>query len=243
MGNWRIASTAAETTNGRIREREAVARARIPPCSARASCDVRHVGLVNRGDVRRDALAQDHVLGDLGPHAAHGLDTRAGRFRTRHGSGRLLRSVDRRDGLRGRRSRRYRRSSGNGRDGRAHLRHGTRPLRRHIRLQILFGDTSARASASYLAKIDAVLPRHLADQRRERPIGRFCFRVGHRLRFGRARRCLSRWCRRRWRSGGRLRGLGCWRGRWRSGSLPHRRRRSRSAISTRFVNASHHRAD
>ena len=66
-------------------QRIAVARLEFGLVALAHLGDLGHVGLVDRGDVRRNALAHHHVLGDALPHHAHRFHAGARGFGAGHG--------------------------------------------------------------------------------------------------------------------------------------------------------------
>ena len=78
MGNWRSAEHSGAHHERQVRQAEAVLGLEISFELVAHLGDFGHVGLVDRGDVRGGALGEDHVLGDLAPHGAHGFDAVGG---------------------------------------------------------------------------------------------------------------------------------------------------------------------
>ena len=177
---------------GQEGQAEAIAFAELllgPGAQAR---DLGHIDAVDGGDVGRSAFGEQHVLGDLLAHDAHGLEANPGRL-----------------GARERRQRFGRRSGRAHKDGGGCWRGSHRSSRRsglgrrsrgsgggEVSVDVGLGDTAARAGTFHELEIDVVLAGDLADQRGNRAGG---FRLRCSSYGGQVRTCI--------RAGGGGRGL------------------------------------
>jgi hypothetical protein len=157
---------------GQEGQTEAIAFAELllgPGAEAR---DLGHIDAVDGGDVGRGAFGEQHVLGDLLAHDAHGLEANPSRLGARERRQRFGRRSGRaHKGGCGRGSGRWGGWSGRGGAVRGLGRRSRGSGGGEVSVDVGLGDTSAGAGAFHEFQIEVVFPGDFADQRGDRAGG------------------------------------------------------------------------